>query len=66
VKRWGIAAGLLALLVGVGVFGWFVWPTPYRYEHAQLIANTHVLVRVDRLSGEVDALYPYGWQRLSR
>lgn len=37
-------------------FGYFVWPSHYRYDHIH--GN---LVRVDRVTGRVDAFSPSGW-----
>lgn len=55
-RLWAIVALAFALM-------WFlilVWPTGDRYEHTQ-----GKLVRIDRWSGEVDALTDSGWVPLS-
>jgi hypothetical protein len=53
---------LIAVLV-VGLFGWFVWPTRYRYDHLKF-GQMNLPVRIDRFSGRAEALYPSGWETL--
>lgn len=55
---------LIAVLV-VGLFAWFIWPTRYRYDHAKF-GPMDVPIRIDRLSGRTEALYPYGWTTLGQ
>jgi len=47
---------LLALLVVA--FAYFVWPTPWRYEHR---GTENSLVRINRLTDEVQILILDGW-----
>lgn len=53
------------MLFFVVVLGFFflsyVWPTQYRYEH-----SGNRLVRIDRSTGQVDALGDSGWVSVSR
>ena len=51
-----------ALLVAVTLFGTFVWPTRYRYDKMNVQANAVVPVRIDRITGKTEILYPSGWQ----
>lgn len=51
-----IAAMLFSLIL---LFGYFVWPTPYRYDHWG-----EVLVRIDRRHGTAERLTAYGWRRM--
>ena len=55
----------IAILVGlvlVFLFGWLVWPTPYRYD---TIGTAHIPIRIDRLTGEAERLTGEGWVRLA-
>ncbi|HXR40662.1 MAG TPA: hypothetical protein VN776_16280 [Terracidiphilus sp.] len=52
--------GTLGVAVLV-VFGLFVWPTRYRYDHMKLDANDYP-VRISRLTGETEILFPGGWE----
>jgi hypothetical protein len=58
----GLASVFLLL---TGLFGWYVWPTPYRYDHIQLKAELLVPVRINRMTGEAEMLYTSGWQDMS-
>lgn len=53
--RWRWVAPIFLLTVVVS-FGWFVWPTRYRYDRLQDIP-----VRIDRLSGRAEGLGGRGW-----
>ena len=53
-------AALLAILLVVLAFAWFVWPTPYHYETAtettvlgRRSIPTTTVIRINRMSGEV-------------
>ena len=50
-----------ALLVAVTLFGTFVWPTRYRYDKMNVQANAVVPVRIDRITGKTEILFPDGW-----
>jgi len=53
-----ITMGVLIIL-----FGLFVWPTIYRYDHIKYTAG-EVLIRTNRLTGEVERLYNTGgWRK---
>ena len=39
----------------------FVWPTVYRYDHMDL-NGTVLPVRIHRISGKTEILYPNGWK----
>lgn len=56
-----VYALLVALVVAAGIFGAFVWPTLYRYDHMNL-KGTVLPVRIHRVSGKTEVLYPSGWQ----
>lgn len=48
-----IFGGVVVLLLGI-----FVWPTMYRYDKL----NMKYPVRINRLTGATQVLYPDGWQ----
>ena len=53
---------ILACLVLL-LFGWFVWPTQYRYDQTTLNGNTFP-VRIDRITEKVEILVPIsGWTK---
>lgn len=54
----------VGLLVGcLLVFGWLVWPTPYRYLTWH--SNDYTApVRISRVTGRADFLAPDGWRRM--
>jgi hypothetical protein len=50
-KSWlKMIIGMLVLL-----FFWYVWPTPYRYDHI-----SRYLVRMNRFTGKTEVLQGYG------
>lgn len=53
----------LTIAVGLAVFSYFVWPTPYRYDHVKF-GNMYTLVRTNRLTGNSDTLYGSKWLRV--
>lgn len=54
---------LLGVIVGALILvGVFVWPTRYRYDHMNVRGNISP-VRIDRLTGTTEILYPSGWSR---
>ena len=54
-------AGALILVVLLGSFALFVWPTRFRYDHMTIDGDTYP-VRIDRLTGHADVLLPGdGW-----
>lgn len=58
---------LWIVLIGVMVFGWFVWPTQYRYDHMQFgygPARHEGIIRINRFSGVAEVLSTQGWRRL--
>ena len=58
--------GILAwYTVFLSVFGYAVWPTPYRYEHVRW--NEDVLsARINRFTDTAEVLEPSGWRTLGR
>lgn len=59
VRLWVVLSGLL---MATTLFGMFVWPTRYRYDKMNVQANAVVPVRIDRITGKTEILYPSGWQ----
>lgn len=54
-------ARVLIVLVVLGAFALFVWPTRWRYDHMTVDGDTYP-VRLDRLTGHADVLLPGdGW-----
>ena len=54
---WIVAAALILLL---GLFGFYVWPTPYRYYHMD--PGPSWPMREHRITGYIDRLTPTeGW-----
>ena len=45
---------LIIIILAVLIFGYFVWPTPYQYNHT--VQN--ILVRINRLTGETYYFIP--------
>jgi len=60
-----IVVGAMCALVVVTLFAAFVWPTRYRYSEMRLRDNV-LPVRIDRISGRTEVLYPYGWKEISK
>lgn len=61
-------AAYAALAVGILLFLFAVWPTPYRYDHENIRAgevSRTTLVRVNRLTGTTEILGEHGWSRPS-
>jgi hypothetical protein len=54
-----------ALLTAVGLFGLFVWPTPYRYDHIDYGRGTSYPVRQNRFTGYTQVLFSGGWETVS-
>lgn len=50
--RQPLAIALAAILVIV--FAWIVWPTPYRYFSIESAAGHQTVMRVHRLTGNVE------------
>ncbi len=48
-----------AAVVVLAVVAWFVWPTPWRYDHLGPMR-----VREHRITGEIQKLTADGWVRL--
>lgn len=48
------------MAVALALVAYFVWPTPYKYEHTTF-AQMQLLVRINRLSGKTEVLFPGGW-----
>lgn len=62
IRSVSVAFGIAMLLVVVGgPMLWFVWPTPYRYDHIH-IGSSVFPVRIHRLTGKTEILLPRGWQ----
>lgn len=54
----GVAfAGLVLLLL----FGWFVWPSKYRYD---TMGTARVPIRTNRFNGDAERLTDQGWMKL--
>ena len=52
---------MITVLIGAaGIFGYYVWPTPYRYDHT----FEGGLTRINRFTGQTDILRPHGWRRV--
>lgn len=61
-KNVSVALGIVTLLLAVGgAMLWFVWPTPYRYDHIHIESSVFP-VRIHRLTGKTEILFPNGWQ----
>jgi hypothetical protein len=55
--RWIEWGALSALLVALGLVGWFIWPTPYRYTDLSGLP-----IRIHRITGASEFLAPgHGW-----
>jgi len=52
-----------ALLIVVVLFAWLAWPTPYIFTKITSGDMTYLL-RIHRVSGNVDILRAYGWQQM--
>jgi hypothetical protein len=55
------------MLLGIAVFvvlAVFVWPTRYKYDHMKL-GEDDLPVRIDRLTGKTEILFPQGWHAAS-
>jgi len=51
----------MLIVISTCLFGWLVWPTPYRYDHL-ILGPASYPVRISRLTGRVDILKPSGWE----
>lgn len=60
-RRLSIALIALALL-----WGFFIWPTPYRYSQIQWSGLGGSPVRINRFTGHAQILVPNGWKNLGR
>ena len=56
---------MLILIIVILLLGIFVWPTRYKYDHITY-GNNKFPVRIDRLSGQAEALYPSGWTIITK
>lgn len=54
-----VFVALACVFVFCGLFGWFVWPTKYRYDRLR-IEGSELPVRIHRVTGEADYLSPIG------
>jgi len=54
---------LIAVIVLVFI-GIFVWPTLYRYTHITTSRGTTLPVRVHRITGRTEILFPSGWRAI--
>lgn len=61
VTKWIAVPTAAALLIA---FGLFVWPTPYRPDRIQLKDGVSLPVRINRVTGKAEALYPDGWRSM--
>ncbi len=53
-----VIAGIILVAL---LFGWFVWPTPHRYDQIGW-GQSSFPVRIDRLTGDAEWLMPSkGW-----
>lgn len=55
---------MVVVLIILGLFGVFVWPTRYRYDHMSIPLVGSVPVRIDRITGEAESLGVGGWHKL--
>jgi hypothetical protein len=60
-RRLSIAVIALALL-----WGFFIWPTPYRYGQIDWSGLGGSPVRINRFTGHAQILVPNGWKNLER
>jgi hypothetical protein len=63
-KYRGVRGWLFLLVMSLVVGGpmlWFVWPTLYRYDHIHIESSVFP-VRIHRLTGKTEILFPNGWQ----
>jgi hypothetical protein len=58
-RRLSIAVIALALL-----WGFFIWPTPYRYGQIQWSGLGGFPVRINRFTGHAQVLVNIGWKNL--
>lgn len=56
-SRW-VACGCGAVVLAM--VAWFVWPTPYRYDHMNHKGSVYP-VRIHRILGRTEYLLPTGW-----
>lgn len=61
--RW-LLVGWLATLSAVLAFAWFIWPTPYGYDRMSVGSSGSFPVRIHRLTGRSQVLYPSGWKEV--
>ncbi len=54
---------VLLIVLLAAVFAYTVWPTPWRYEHANIRSETK-LVKMHRITGVTEVLDARGWYRL--
>jgi hypothetical protein len=54
----GVGWSLGIVVIGLGLFVLFVWPTPYTYYKTE---TKNVLVRVNRITGRGNYIPPSGW-----
>lgn len=59
-----VAFGTLAVLLLLGLFAFYVWPTMYRYDHMGRGSGYTYPVRIHRVSGKAEMLTPYGWHEV--
>lgn len=60
--------GAILVCLGIGIVICFlltVWPTIYRYDHINTRGSVSP-VRVNRLTGKTEILYPIGWQEAAK
>ena len=56
---------MITVLASVaGIFAYYVWPTPYRYDHIGRGQFGTYPVRINRFTDQVEILYQDGWQHI--
>ena len=58
-------ATVVATLIAVAAFLWFVWPTPYRYTHTR-DGSTVITQRENRFTGQYETLEGDSWVDLAK
>ena len=48
------------LVICLAAFSFYVWPTPFRYDHLKLDKDTYP-VRINRFTGSTEVFSPSGW-----
>lgn len=46
------------------LFAFTIYPTLYRYDHMKSMSNEEIIIRINRITGNVDLLAMDGWRRM--